>query len=79
MKLEKQKQILIIAGPNGAGKTTMAMKYLFKEYAYLNFINADIIARGLNPIAPESEALAAGRIDDQKNARFCDEGREFCF
>ena len=79
MKFEKQKQILIIAGPNGAGKTTMAMKYLFKQYAYLNFINADIIARGLNPIAPESEALVAGRMMIRKIQDSVVKGESFAF
>ena len=52
----------IIAGPNGAGKTTFAMKYLPKVAKCNNFVNADLIAAGLSPLAPERELIAASRI-----------------
>lgn len=52
----------IIAGPNGAGKTTFAMEYLPKVVKCLHFINADLIAAGLSPFAPEKEMVAASRI-----------------
>jgi predicted ABC-type ATPase len=53
---------LIIAGPNGAGKTTFALEYLPNEARVMRFINADMIASGLSPFAPEKEAAAAGRL-----------------
>ena len=53
---------LIIAGPNGAGKTTFAMEYLPELADGFRFINADMIASGLSPFAPEREAAAAGRL-----------------
>ena len=56
------KKIIIIAGPNGAGKTTFAMEFLPNEANTLTFINADLIAAGLNPLQPESEAMRAGRL-----------------
>jgi len=52
----------IIAGPNGAGKTTFALHYLPKVAQGTRFINADLIAAGLSPLAPESQLLAAGRL-----------------
>ncbi len=52
----------IIAGPNGAGKTTFAMEYLPKVVKCTHFINADLIAAGLSPLAPEQELLSASRI-----------------
>lgn len=52
----------IIAGPNGAGKTTFAMEYLPNVAGCAYFINADLIAAGLSPFAPEREMLAASRI-----------------
>ena len=52
----------IIAGPNGAGKTTFALEYLPKTAGCSNFINADLIAAGLSPLAPERELMAASRI-----------------
>ena len=52
----------IIAGPNGAGKTTFAMEYLPQVAQCSRFINADLIAAGLSPLAPERELLAASRL-----------------
>lgn len=53
---------LIIAGPNGAGKTTFAREFLPAEGHCLTFINADLIAAGLAPFAPEQAALQAARL-----------------
>jgi predicted ABC-type ATPase len=55
-------KIVIIAGPNGAGKTTFAREFLPREAGLPEFINADLIAQGLSPFAPEQAAIAAGRI-----------------
>ena len=55
-------RIFILAGPNGAGKTTFAREFLTDEANCPVFINADLIAEGLSPFAPERAALAAGRI-----------------
>lgn len=54
--------IYLIAGPNGAGKTTFAREFLPKEVNCLRFMNADEVARGLSPFAPEAAAIRAGRI-----------------
>lgn len=56
------KKIIIIAGPNGAGKTTFARSFLPQEAQCPRFINADLIAAGLSPFAPEAAALKAGRL-----------------
>lgn len=56
------KKILIIAGPNGAGKTTFARSFLTDEAQCPRFINADLIAAGLSPFAPEAMAVKAGRL-----------------
>jgi len=56
------KKIIIIAGPNGAGKTTFARSFLPQEAQCPHFINADLIAAGLSPFAPETAALKAGRL-----------------
>ena len=45
--------IIILAGPNGAGKTAFARSFLPQEANCLRFINADLIAAGLSPFAPE--------------------------
>ena len=52
----------IIAGPNGAGKTTFALNYLPEIARCTRFINADLIAAGLSPLAPERNLVAASRI-----------------
>jgi predicted ABC-type ATPase len=54
--------LFIIAGPNGVGKTTFADRYLPDEAKQLEFVNADLIARGLSPYDPEAAAMEAGRI-----------------
>ncbi|WP_367027512.1 hypothetical protein ABZN20_09820 [Methylococcus sp. ANG] len=51
-----------IAGPNGAGKTTFALEYLPRVAHCRHFINADLIAAGLSPLAPELQLLAASRL-----------------
>ena len=55
------KRVIIIAGPNGAGKTTFARSFLPNEAQCPRFINADLIAAGLSPFAPETVAFKAGR------------------
>lgn len=58
----KDKRIVIIAGPNGAGKTTFAREFLPTDAELPNFVNADLIAAGLSPFAPDVAAFKAGRI-----------------
>ena len=73
------KKIIIIAGPNGAGKTTFANQLLSGDQAGYPFVNADIIARGLNPGYPESEAFRAGRLMLQRIQELVDQGVSFAF
>jgi predicted ABC-type ATPase len=56
------KRIVIIAGPNGAGKTTFAREFLPNEAGCPIFVNADLIAAGLSPFAPELAAIKAARL-----------------
>lgn len=56
------KKVLIIAGPNGAGKTTFARSFLPEDAQLPRFINADLIAAGLSPFAPQVAAVKAGRL-----------------
>jgi predicted ABC-type ATPase len=55
-------KIIIIAGPNGAGKTTFAREFLPHEASCPVLVNADLIAAGLSPFAPERGAIQAGRL-----------------
>ena len=54
--------IVILAGPNGAGKSTAAPELLQGELAVNEFVNADVIARGLSAFDPDRAAMAAGRV-----------------
>ena len=54
--------VYVIAGPNGAGKTTFATEFLPDFVHCREFVNADLIAAGLSPFAPETQALRAGRL-----------------
>jgi predicted ABC-type ATPase len=54
--------LYVIAGPNGVGKTTFADRYLPQTIRELEFVNSDLIARGLSPYAPDAVAMEAGRI-----------------
>jgi predicted ABC-type ATPase len=54
--------LFIVAGPNGAGKTTYVRRFLPQEMRCSEFVNADLIAAGLSPFAPEKAAFEAGRI-----------------
>jgi len=54
--------VYVIAGPNGAGKTTFANEFLPGFVNCREFLNADLIAAGLAPFAPESQNFRAGRL-----------------
>jgi len=73
------KKIIIIAGPNGAGKTTFARSFLPQEAQCSRFINADLIAAGLSPFAPEAQALKAGRLMLEEIAACVRRGDSFAF
>jgi predicted ABC-type ATPase len=56
------KNVYIIAGPNGSGKTTFAREFLPAYAKCPHFVNADLIAQGLSPFAPQLSALKAGKL-----------------
>ncbi len=74
-----QPKIVIIAGPNGAGKTTFARAFLPQEAQCPRFINADLIAAGLSPFAPEAAAIKAGRLMLQEIAACVVRHESFAF
>jgi predicted ABC-type ATPase len=59
---ESAPNVVVLAGPNGAGKSTSAESILKGALGVDEFVNADVIARGLSGFEPERAALAAGRI-----------------
>lgn len=72
-------RILIIAGPNGAGKTTFATEYLLAEADCPTFVNADLIASGLNPFAPSAVELRAGRLMLERIGELTEKRETFAF
>ena len=59
---EPRPSVVILAGPNGAGKSTVAPRLLRDAFGVDEFVNADVIARGLSAFDPDRVAMAAGRI-----------------
>lgn len=72
-------RVIIIAGPNGAGKSTFAREFLPNEAGCLIFVNADLIAAGLSPFAPDDASLRAGRIMLAEIQRHFRSGASFAF
>ncbi len=73
------KNVYVIAGPNGAGKTTFAREFL-PNYAHCSkFVNADLIAQGVSPFAPEDAAVRAGRLMLDEIHRLAAAGADFAF
>jgi predicted ABC-type ATPase len=73
------KKVIIIAGPNGAGKTTFARAFLPAEADCPRFINADLIAAGLSPFAPETAAIRAARLMLGEIGNCVQQGESFAF
>lgn len=70
-------KLFIIAGCNGAGKTTASFTILPEILNCHEFVNADIIAKGLSPFAPEKAAVAAGRILLERVKELMEAGKDF--
>jgi predicted ABC-type ATPase len=75
----KRPNLYVIAGPNGAGKTTFAREFLPHEVECPEFVNADLIASGLSPFAPEREAIRAGRLMLERIRSLGGRGQDFGF
>jgi predicted ABC-type ATPase len=75
----RDSHLYVIAGPNGAGKTTFAKEFLPNEGECFEFVNADLIAGGLSPFAPERAAIWAGRIMLEQIHALADRGVDFGF
>ena len=70
--------IHLIAGPNGAGKTTFAKEFL-PAADVVEFLNADLLAAGLSPLAPDRMALRSGRLLLERWKELVDTRRDFAF
>jgi len=73
------KRCYIIGGPNGAGKTTFARTFLPQEGDCINFINVDLIAEGLSPLAPDKVRIRAGKLMLGRIEECVTSGESFAF
>ncbi len=69
--------LYIIAGCNGAGKTTASFTVLPDILKCREFVNADEIAKGLSPFAPETVAIQAGKLMLERIETLLDEKVSF--
>ena len=69
----------MIAGPTGAGKTTFAMEFLPNEADCPLFVNADLIAAGLNRFRAGSVTVQAGRLMARQIREHVRQGSSFAF
>jgi len=77
--MTSQPSIVLVAGPNGAGKSTTAEALLHGELEVDEFVNADVIARGLSGFAPGAVAVAAGRILLRRIRELAEQRSSFAF
>jgi len=72
-------QLFVLAGPNGAGKSTTARVLLPEALGIDQFVNADAIAAGLSPFAPQSAEIEAGKLMLRRMREFLGSRRSFAF
>ncbi len=65
-----QPEFLLIAGPNGAGKTTFVNTFLPEVTSVREFVNADLIAKGISPFNASSVEVQAGRMVVNRVSKF---------
>ena len=71
------KQLWLLVGGNGAGKSTFHL--LFLEPLGLPFVNADNLAKLIEPEAPEAHGLEAALLAEQQRELLLLRGFSFCF
>ncbi len=71
------RQLWLLAGGNGAGKSTFYREFLAP--LGLPFINADLIARKLDPARPEALAYQAAKVAERLRFDLLHKGLSFCF
>ncbi len=71
--------LYLIGGPNGAGKTTVAFRLFPDILNSKEFVNADLIAKGLSAFDTESVAIAAGRMMVERIHELRSKRKDFAF
>jgi len=77
LSMAVSKQLWVLAGGNGAGKTTFYNLFLAPKG--IKLVNADIIAKAINPENPEKFSYAAANVAEQIREKLLQQGVSFCF
>ena len=72
-----KKQLWVLAGGNGAGKTTFYQNILAPKG--IKLVNADMIAKVINPQYPEIVSYESADIAEQIREDLLTQGISFCF
>ena len=72
------KQLWVLAGGNGAGKSTFYRTSLLSSRG-VQFVNADLIAKHINPGGPEQVSYEAAHLVEQIRDQILTKGISFCF
>lgn len=75
--MPNEKQLWVLAGGNGSGKSTFYKHYL--ETRGIKFLNADLIAKEINPDHPETVSYEAANAAKDIREEMLDKGEVFCF
>jgi predicted ABC-type ATPase len=75
--MNNQKQLWVLAGGNGGGKTTFYDLQLAKHD--IKFVNADSIAKHLNPTNSQSVSYEAATLAAKMREALISHGVSFCF
>ena len=73
---ESDRFLIVLAGSNGAGKSTFFRQILAP--LGLHFVNADLLAKELNPDDPSAVAYEAAALADQERRQLLEMGESFC-
>jgi len=71
-------ELVLLAGANGVGKTTFARANLTAFIDQLAFLNADDIARDVNPSDVDAVAIEAGRRVLARRRHLLESRQPFC-
>ena len=69
----------MVAGPNGSGKSTFALEYLPAFAGSIEYVNPDMMAKGLSPVDISLSAMKAGRLTLMRIAELIASGDSFGF
>jgi predicted ABC-type ATPase len=73
----RQPLLIALVGSNGAGKSTFYRTFV--EPSGLEFLNADVVAKELNPTHPEAASYDAMHIVERERRQRVADRRSFCF